>query len=97
MGMVNIICNSWSEELLFFTMTKKQIFLSEHNKLSPLNLQATMFLLSRFRIEKASLFKKSDWSIDKLRRPFVLWFTSLTSIEKEDIKKNSLASKIETN
>ena len=68
-------------------MTKKQQFLSEHNKLSPLNLQATTSLLSRFRIEKASLFKDNNWSIDKLRRPFVLWLTSLTTEEKEDIKK----------
>ena len=69
-------------------MTKKQQFLSEHNKLSPLNLQATTSLLSRFRIEKTSLFKDDNWSLDKLRRPFILWFTSLTSEEKENIKKN---------
>ncbi|MDP2864294.1 MAG: hypothetical protein Q8N73_01375 [bacterium] len=68
-------------------MTKKQQFLSEHNKLSPLSLQATMSLLSRFRIEKTSLFKDDNWSLDKLRRPFVLWLTSLTSKEKENIKK----------
>jgi len=66
-------------------MTKKQQFLSEHNKLSPLNLQATIALLSRFRIEKALLFKDNNWSVDKLRRPFVLWLTSLTSEEKENI------------
>jgi len=68
-------------------MTKKQQFLSEHNKLSPLNLQATTSLLSRFRVEKTSLFKDDNWSLDKLRRPFILWFTSLTSKEKENIKK----------
>jgi len=55
----------------------KEQFLEEHNKLSPLNLRATISLLSRFRIEKASLFKDDNWSIDKLRRPFVLWLTSL--------------------
>ncbi len=68
-------------------MTKKQRFLSEHNKLSPLNLQATTSLLSRFRIEKTSLFKDDNWSLDKLRRPFILWLTSLSSKEKENIKK----------
>ncbi len=68
-------------------MTKKQQFLSEHNKLSPLNLQATISLLSRFRIEKTSLFKNYDWSIDKLRRPFILWLNSLTVEEKENINK----------
>jgi hypothetical protein len=68
-------------------MTKKQQFLLEHNRLSPLNLQATISLLSRFRIEKASIFKDENWSIDKLRRPFILWLTSLTVKEKENIKK----------
>ena len=68
-------------------MSKKQQFLLEHNKLSPLNLRVTTSLLSRFRIEKTSLFKDDDWSIDKLRRPFILWFTSLTAAEKENIKK----------
>ena len=66
-------------------MTKKQTFLSEHNRLSPLNLQATTYLLSRFKTEKASLFKDDDWSIDKLRRPYIIWFTSLSTLEKEDI------------
>ena len=41
----------------------------EHNKLSPLNLQATAAMLSRFKAEKNALFKDSDdWSLDKLRR-----------------------------
>ena len=71
-------------------MTKKQHFLSEHNKLSPLNLQATAFLLSRFKTEKASLFKDKNWSIDKLRRPFIFWLTSLTTEEKEDIKNREV-------
>jgi len=62
-------------------MTKKQKFLSEHNRLSPLRLQATASMLSRFRIEKASLFKDNNWSIDKLRRPFILWLTSLPLAE----------------
>jgi hypothetical protein len=65
-------------------MTKKQQFLSDHNKLSPLNLQATISMLSRFRVEKTSLFKDDNWSIDKLRRPFILWLTSLPS---ENINK----------
>jgi len=68
-------------------MTKKQQFLLEHNRLSPLNLQATMSLLSRFRIEKATIFKDDNWSIDKLRRPFILWFTSLTEEEKKKSKR----------
>jgi len=71
-------------------MTKKQQFLSEHNKLSPSNLQATTSLLSRFRIEKTSLFKDDNWSLDKLRRPFISWLTSLTTEEKENIKKKKI-------
>ena len=67
---------------------KKEQFLEEHNKLSPLNLQATTSLLSHFRIEKTSLFKDDNWSIDKLRRPFILWLTSLPAGEKENIEKN---------
>ena len=76
-------------------MTKKQQFLLEHNKLSPLNLRATMSLLSRFRIERASIFKDNNWSIEKLRRPFILWLTSLTLEEKNKTSKgNQIAKKI---
>ncbi|MDD5433141.1 MAG: hypothetical protein PHE77_00560 [Candidatus Pacebacteria bacterium] len=56
---------------------KKEQFLEEHNKLAPENLRATVALLSRFREEKASLFHNDDWPIDKFRRPFILWLTSL--------------------
>ncbi len=75
-------------------MTKKQQFLLEHNKLSPLNLQATTSLLTRFKIEKTSLFKDDNWLIDKLRRPFILWLTSLTLEERKNIeKKNKLINR----
>jgi len=47
-------------------------------------------LLSRFRIEKASLFKDKNWSIDKLRKPFIFWLTSLTTEEKENIKNKEI-------
>lgn len=66
-------------------MSKKQQFLVEHNKLSSDDLQATTEMLSRFRIEKASLFKDNEWSIDKLRRPFVLWLTSYSVEERRDM------------
>ena len=72
-------------------MTKKQQFLSEHNKLASLEMQATASMLSLFKVEKASLFKDNNWSIDKLRRPFIFWLTSLTPKEKEDIKKEHQA------
>lgn len=73
-----------------YQKTTKEEFLSEHNRLSPLNLQATIDLLSRFRIEKASIFKDGDWSVDKLRRPFILWLTSQPSRERENIKKKKV-------
>jgi hypothetical protein len=68
-------------------MTAKQKFLEEHNKLSPDGLQATMAMLTQFRNDKALLFKDSDWSVDKLRRPFIMWLTSLTSEERTNIDK----------
>ena len=68
----------------------KEQFLEEHNKLSPENLKATIPLLSRFRIEHTSMFKDNNWSIDRLRRPFVLWLTSLTDNEKTKIEKGKI-------
>jgi hypothetical protein len=68
-------------------MTKKQHFLSEHNRLSPLNLQGTLLLLTRFRIEKASLFKDDNWPVDKLRSPFILWLTSFDIGRKRNIER----------
>jgi len=65
----------------------KEEFLEEHNKLSPSNMQATMPLLSHFKIDKCSLFKDDDWNLDKLRRPFITWLTSLKSEERETINK----------
>lgn len=66
-------------------MTKKQQFLEKHNELSPENLQATLSMLSLFKEEKALLFKDNEWSIDRLRRPFILWLTSLTTEQKKNI------------
>ncbi len=68
-------------------MTKKEQFLSDHNRLSPVNMQATMSLLSHFKTDKNSLFKDASWNLDKLRRPFITWLTSLKSEEKETINK----------
>ena len=64
-------------------MSKKEQFLVEHNNLSPSHLQATLAVLTRFRIEKASIFKDNDWDIDKHRRPFILW---LTNFKAEEIR-----------
>jgi len=57
-------------------VNQKQQFLLEHNKLSPSNLHATLVMLTCFKKDKPALFKDNKWSIDKLRRPFLLWLTS---------------------
>ncbi|HNR81000.1 MAG TPA: hypothetical protein PK429_01010 [Candidatus Pacearchaeota archaeon] len=63
------------------TITQEQ-FLAEHNKLSPSNLRANGDLLLRFRQEKSSLFKEDGWSLEKLRRPFIIWLTAQSFYEK---------------
>lgn len=65
-------------------MTSKEQFLTEHNKLAPLNLKATIEILNRFKEEKSILFKDNDWPIDKIRRPFIFWLTSLTESKRND-------------
>jgi hypothetical protein len=69
-------------------MTTKQQFLLEHNRLSPTAMRATEEMLSRFRMEKAAIFKDEDWSVEKLRRPFILWMTS-QSIQEREKNENS--------
>ncbi|MEK7519261.1 MAG: hypothetical protein AAB565_00525 [Patescibacteria group bacterium] len=81
------ILNKENSSIIASQKTTKEEFLLEHNKLAPLNLQATTTLLSSFREDKALIFKNDDWPIDKLRRPFILWLTSLPIRRKENIKK----------
>jgi hypothetical protein len=64
-------------------MTTKEQFLDEHNKLSPLNMKATLDMLASFKADKPGLFKNDDWPINKIRRPFIFWLTSLTKGQKE--------------
>jgi hypothetical protein len=71
-------------ELRFNYMTTKEQFLIEHNKLSPLNLKATMEMLMSFKTEKQVLFKSDDWPIDKIRRPFIFWLTSMARVKKKN-------------
>ncbi len=69
-------------------MTTKKEFLAKHNALAPKNLQATIKLLNQFRTEKPGLFNadnQDDWPIEKVRRPFIFWLTSLTNTEKQQI------------
>lgn len=67
-------------------MDKKQVFLEEHNKLSPEHLRVTEAMLTRFKAEKSAFFKDTDWSIEKLRRPLIMWLTSLTLGERQALK-----------
>jgi len=60
-------------------MNNKEQFLIEHNKSSPPNLQADLSLLDKFKEAKTPLFKNNNWSIDKLRKPFITWLISLKS------------------
>jgi len=68
-------------------LISKEQFLEEHNKLSPLNLQATLALLNRFKEEKKPLLKDNAWSIDKLRIPLISWLLALPEKKKRRFKK----------
>lgn len=68
----------------------KEQFLEEHNKLSPLHLQANLTLLNRFKEEKKPLLKDAEWCLDKLRVPFISWLTNQPeSIKKEEEKEEN--------
>jgi hypothetical protein len=54
----------------------KEEFLEEYNKLSPVNLKTNISSLSRFKVDKASLFKDDTWSVDRLRKPLISWLIS---------------------
>lgn len=54
----------------------KEQFLIEHNRLSPINLQATFDLLTRFQEEKKPYLSDTNWSF-KLRIPFIVWLSML--------------------
>lgn len=64
-------------------LISKEQFLEEHNKLSPLNLQATLSLLTKFQEEKKPLLKDNSWCLDKHRIPFISWLTALPKAEKK--------------
>lgn len=73
------------------TIIGKEQFLIEHNRLSPVNLQATFALLTQFQEEKKPLLKDADWSF-KLRIPLIVWLGSLPPEKKEihqKIKKSN--------
>ncbi|MEK7658622.1 MAG: hypothetical protein AAB352_02035 [Patescibacteria group bacterium] len=67
-------------------MISKEQFLIEHNKLSPLSLQATLILLTQFKEAKRPLLEDNSWSIDKLRMPFISWLLSLPKVKKNGRK-----------
>lgn len=65
----------------------KEQFLTEHNRLSPENLQATFALLTRFQEEKRPLLKDNNWS-HKLRIPLISWLLALPP-KKEKYQRKS--------
>jgi hypothetical protein len=70
-------------------MTNKQQFLEDHNRLASAHLQVTTEMLTRFRVEKAALFKdrKNDWSTEKLRMPLIMWLTSYSEEDRKNMIK----------
>ena len=74
-------------------MISKEQFLEEHNKLSPLKLQATLAMLDKFKEEKKPLLKDDCWCLDKLRIPFILWLTSLPEKRAKSGKKSKKEEK----
>lgn len=64
-------------------MLTKEQFLKEHNKLSPINLKATLAMVTRFQEEKKPLLKEDGWSIEKMRIPFITWMLSTATKEEE--------------
>lgn len=70
------------------TITSKEQFLIDHNRLSPSNLQATFALLTDFQQEKRPLLKDADWSF-KLRIPFIVWLDALPPEENEGATSNT--------
>jgi len=74
--------------ILIMILISKEQFLEEHNKLSPLHLQATLTLLDRFKEEKKPLLKDSGWCLEKFRIPFILWLTNLPEKEKRGAGKS---------
>jgi hypothetical protein len=70
------------------TIIGKEQFLIEHNRLSPVNLQATFALLTQFQEEKKPLLKDADWSF-KLRIPFIVWLGSLPPEKIKQARKSA--------
>ncbi len=70
-------------------LISKEQFLEEHNKLSPLHLQANLALLNRFKQEKKPLLKDSEWCLEKLRMPFIAWLAALPESEKKSTNKKN--------
>lgn len=70
------------------TLINKEQFLVEHNKLSPMHLQATLMMLDKFQEEKKPLLKDAGWSVDKLRIPFISWMLALPQDKIKKLRKS---------
>ncbi len=60
-------------------------FLTLHNRLSPLDFQATMEMLVRFRAENVGLFN-GDLPAEKIRRSFLDWLRE--TFKKTDMRNS---------
>ena len=67
-------------------LISKQQFLIEHNKLSPLDLQATFEMLTDFKEEKKPFLKDDGWCLEKLRMPFILWLLHRPRVKVKILK-----------
>lgn len=67
--------------------TTLEEFLTEHNRLSPTDLQATKEMLVRFQDEKSTLLRDGDWSLEKVRRPFVAWLCA--TLKRKDARRST--------
>jgi len=66
----------------------KEQFLTEHNRLSPTNLQTTFVGLTNFQLAKKPLLKDNNWSL-KLRIPLILWLGSLPLEKVKAVRKST--------
>lgn len=73
------------------TLTSKEQFLIDHNRLSPANLRVTFELLTKFQQEKKPLLTDEGWS-SKMRIPLISWILALPETPPEK-KKYSRKSK----
>ncbi len=74
-------------------MTTKEQFIAKHNSLASADMRATTEILDCFIAQKPDLFKTGDYAIEKIRRPFIFWLTSLSSANKQKMNNKKIVNK----